>query len=153
MRNLLQKLSRHLWLQWKSVGVKQFYVYNLYQFFFGLHLLDLPEKAPEAAKPKGRAGSRKAPAKACFCFCFCSYVLFFLEKNFSRTHVDITFSFQPKEQTLVLNDDDDDDDNVLELKERLAAYNLDSSPDQSAGKCYIIIFHQTICYDLYTTQL
>ena len=105
---------------------------------FGLHLLDLPEKAPEAAKPKGRAGSRKAPAKVCFCFC--SYVLFFVGKDFSRTHVDITFSFQPKKQTLVMNDDDDDDD-VLELKERLAAYNLDSSPDQSAGKCYIIIFY------------
>ncbi|KAM3733934.1 hypothetical protein ACB098_11G175300 [Castanea mollissima] len=61
------------------------------------------EKAPEVAKPKGRAGSRKAPAK-------------------------------PKKQTLVLNDDDDDeDDDVLELKERLAAYNLDSSPDQSAA--------------------
>ena len=119
---------------------------------FGLHLLDLPEKAPEAAQPKGRAGSRKAPVKVCFCFC--SYVLFFLVKDFSRTHVDITFSFQPKKQTLVLNDDDDDDnDDVLELKERLAAYNLDSSPDQSAGKCYIIIFHWTIYYDLYTTQL
>ena len=105
---------------------------------FGLHLLDLPEKAPEAAKPKGRAGSRKAPAKVCFC----SYVLFFLVKDFSRTHVDITFSFQPKKQTLVLNDDDDDDDDdVLELKERLAAFDLDSSPEQSAGKCYIIIFH------------
>ena len=104
---------------------------------FGLYLLDLPEKAPEAVKPKGRAGSRKAPAKVCFCY----YVLFFLVMDFSRTHVDITFSFQPKKQTLVLNDDDDDDD-VLELKERLAAYNLDSSPDQSAGKCYIIIFTQ-----------
>ena len=105
---------------------------------FGLHLLDLPEKAPEAAKPKGRAGSRKAPAKVCFCFC--SYVLFFLVKDFSRTHVDITFSFQPKKQTLVLNDDDDDDnDDVLKLKERLAAYNVDSSPDQSAGKCYILL--------------
>ncbi|XP_030973306.1 uncharacterized protein LOC115993158 [Quercus lobata] len=68
------------------------------------------EKAPEAAKPKGREVSRKAPAK-------------------------------PKKQTLVLNDDDDDDDDVLELKERLVAYNVDSSPDQSAGKCYIIIFH------------
>ena len=108
---------------------------------FGLHLLDLPEKAPEAAKPKGREVSRKAPANVCFCFCY--YVLFFLVKDFSRTHVDITFSFQPKKQTLVLNDDDDDDDeeeDVLELKERLAAYNLDSSPDQSASKCYIIIF-------------
>ena len=107
---------------------------------FGLHLLDLPEKAPEAAKAKGRAGSRKAPAKVCFC----SHVLFFLVMDFCRTRVDITFSFQPKKQTLVLNDDDDDDDDdddVLELKERLAAYNLDSSPDQSAGKCYIIIFH------------
>ena len=114
---------------------------------FGLHLLDLPEKAPEAAKPKGRAGSRKGPAKACFCFC--SYVLFFLGKDFYRTHVDITFSFQPKKQSLVLNDDDNDDD-VLELKERLAAYNLDSSPNQSASKCYIIII-QTIYYYLYTT--
>ena len=65
-------------------------------------------------------------------------MFYFSLKRISRTHVDITFSFQPKEQTLVLNDDDD---NVLELKERLAAYNLDSSPDQSAGKCYIIIFH------------
>ena len=104
---------------------------------FGLHLLDLPEKAPEAAKPKGRAGSRKAPAKVCCCY----YVLFFLVMDFSRTPVDITFSFQPKKQTLALNDDDDDDDDVLELKERLAAYNLDASPDQSAGKCHIIIFH------------
>ena len=105
---------------------------------FGLYLLDLPEKAPEAAKPKGREVSRKAPAKVYFCFCY--YVLFFLVKDFSRTHVDITFSFQPKKQTLVLNDDDDDDD-VLQLKERLAAYNINSSLDQSAGKCYIIIFH------------
>ena len=99
---------------------------------FGLLLLHLPEKAP---------------AKACFCFC--SYVLFFLGKDFYRTHVDITFSFQPKKWTLVLNDDDDDND-VLELKERLAAYNLDSSPNQSASKCYIIII-QTIYYYLYTT--
>ena len=140
MQSLLQKLSRHLWLQWKLVGVKQFFFIICISFclIFGLHLLDLPEKAPEAAKPKGRAGSRKALAKVCFC----SYVLFFLVKDFSRTHVDITFSFQPKKQTLVLNDDDDDDDDdVLELKERLAAYDLDSSPDQSAGKCYIIIFH------------
>ena len=116
---------------------------------FGLHQLDLPEpeKALEAAKPKGRAGSRKASAKACFCFC--SYVLFFLGKDFYRTHVDITFSFQPKKRTSVLNDDDDNND-VLELKERLAAYNLDSSTDQLAGKCYIIIF-QTIYYYLYTT--
>lgn len=83
------------------------------------------ERAPEAAKPKGGAGSRNAPAK-------------------------------PKKQTLVLNDDDDDDvhdDDVLEFKERLAAYNLDSPADQSAGRCYIIIFHSTIYYDLDTTQL
>ncbi|XP_030940905.1 DNA topoisomerase 2-like [Quercus lobata] len=61
------------------------------------------EKAPEAAKPKGREVSRKAPAK-------------------------------PKKPTLVLNnDDDDDDDDVLKIKERLAAYNVDSSPDQSAA--------------------
>ncbi|KAL0006868.1 hypothetical protein SO802_008370 [Lithocarpus litseifolius] len=72
LKNLLHKLSRHLWLQWKTVGVKQFYVYNM---------------------------SEKAD--------------------------------------LVLNDDDDDDndddDNVLKLKERLAAYNLDSYLHQSAA--------------------
>ena len=111
-------------------------IYISFCLIFGLHLLDLQEKAPEAAKPKGRAGSRKAPAKVCFC----SHVLFFLVMDFSRTCVDIAFSFQPKKQTLVLNDDDDDDD-VLELKERLVAYNVNSSPNQSAGKCYIIIFH------------
>ena len=84
---------------------------------FGLHLLHLPEKAPEAAKPKDRAGSRKAPAKVCFC----SYVLFFLGKD--------------------------------ELKERLAAYNLDASPDQSAVQ-YILLYFIRLCYsDLYTTQL
>ena len=33
---------------------------------------------------------------------------------------------------MVLKDDDDDDE-VLELKERLAAYNLESSPDHSGG--------------------
>lgn len=108
MQNLLQKLSRHLWLQGKLVSVKKYYVYYMgitFCLIFGLLLLHLPEKAPEAAKPKDRAGSRKAPGKVCFC----SYVLFFLGKD--------------------------------ELKERLAAYNLDASPDQSAGKCYIIIFH------------
>ena len=78
-------------------------------------------------------------------------MFYFSLKRISRTHVDITFSFQPKKQTLVLNDDDDDDnDDVLKLKERLAAYNLNSSPNQSASKCYIIIF-QTIYYYLYTT--
>ena len=93
--------------------------FNLESFFcliFGLHVLDLPEKAPEAAKPKGREVSTKAPAKVCFCDSYS--VLFFRVKDFSRTHVHITFSFQPKKQTLVLNDDDDDDDDdVLELKE------------------------------------
>ena len=54
----------------------------------------------------------------------------------------LRFLFSRKRKLLVLNDDDDDeDDDVLELKELLAAYNLDSSPDQSAGTCYIIIFH------------
>ncbi|KAK7826200.1 dna topoisomerase 2 [Quercus suber] len=48
MQNLLQKLSRHLWLQWKLV-----------------------KKAPEVAKPKGRAGSRKVPAKVNFSLFLC----------------------------------------------------------------------------------
>ncbi|KAK9283698.1 hypothetical protein L1049_011948 [Liquidambar formosana] len=61
------------------------------------------ENAPEVVKPKpkGRAVSRKAPAK------------------------------KQEKPNSVLNDDDDEE--VLELKERLAAYNLESSPDQSAA--------------------
>jgi hypothetical protein len=101
-------------------------------------LLALPEKAPQAAKPKGRAGSRKAPTKVC------SFPIFHssLVKDLSRTHVVITCSFQKEKATLVLtdDDDDDDDDDMLDLKERLAAYNLDSSPEQSAGKFYMLIF-------------
>nr|DAD42398.1 TPA_asm: hypothetical protein HUJ06_000628 [Nelumbo nucifera] len=38
-----------------------------------------------------------------------------------------------KQDQLALADSDEDDEDVLELKERLAAYNLDSSPDQSAA--------------------
>ncbi|KAG6654498.1 DNA topoisomerase 2-like isoform X1 [Carya illinoinensis] len=62
------------------------------------------EKAPEVVKPKGRAGSRKAPTKQ-------------------------------ERSTVVLTDEDEDEDDeeVLELKERLAAYNLESSPDHSAA--------------------
>ena len=54
-------------------------------------------------------GSKTHVNKVCFCDSYS--VLFFRVKDFSRTHV--------------------------QLKERLAAYNVDSSPDQSAGKCYI----------------
>ena len=80
---------------------------------FGLHLLALPEKAPQAAKPKGRAGSRKASAKVCSFPIFHSYLV----KDLPRTHVVITCSFQKEKATLVLTDDDDDDDDMLELKE------------------------------------
>ncbi|OVA09460.1 DNA topoisomerase II [Macleaya cordata] len=38
-----------------------------------------------------------------------------------------------KQEKLTLVDSDEEDDEILELKERLAAYNLDSSPDQSAA--------------------
>lgn len=60
---------------------------------------------PEVAKPKGRAGGRKAPPK------------------------------KQEKPTVVLHDEDEDDledEEVLELKERLAAYNFNSSPEQSA---------------------
>ena len=80
---------------------------SIFVWLHGLHLLHLPEKAPEAAKPKGREVSTEAPTKVCFCDSY--YVLFFRVKDFSRTHVHVTFSFQLKKQTLVLNYDDDDD--------------------------------------------
>ncbi|OVA19386.1 DNA topoisomerase II [Macleaya cordata] len=59
------------------------------------------ENISEAAKPKGRGGPRKAPAK--------------------------------KGKPALVDSDDEDDDEILELKERLAAYNLDSSPEQSSA--------------------
>lgn len=46
------------------------------------------------------------------------------------------FSFFLSTQ-VVVEDDDDDDDEVLALKDRLAAYNLDSSPDKSSGSNFL----------------
>ncbi|KAG5531847.1 hypothetical protein RHGRI_026452 [Rhododendron griersonianum] len=59
------------------------------------------DDVPEVAKPKGRAGPKKAPAR------------------------------KQEKPSLILRDEDDDE--VLELKDRLAAYNLESSPDHSEG--------------------
>ncbi|KAI8538696.1 hypothetical protein RHMOL_Rhmol09G0124700 [Rhododendron molle] len=65
------------------------------------------DNVPKVAKPKSRAGPKKAPAR------------------------------KQEKPSLILrdkdDDDDDDDDEVLELKARLAAYNLESSPDHSEG--------------------
>ncbi|XP_027113751.1 DNA topoisomerase 2 [Coffea eugenioides] len=56
----------------------------------------------EVAKPKGKAGPKKAPAR------------------------------KGKTSSVLRDEDDEDDDEVLALKDRLAAYNLgSSSPDQS----------------------
>lgn len=45
-------------------------------------------------------------------------------------------------------DEDSEDDEMLDLKERLAAYNLDSSPDQSAAGA--ITFNYTLWTKLFT---
>ncbi|KAK3030786.1 hypothetical protein RJ639_035451 [Escallonia herrerae] len=58
------------------------------------------DKVPEVVKPKGRAGSKKAPVKK-------------------------------GKASSVVREEDSDDDDMLDLKDRLAAYNLDSSPDHS----------------------
>lgn len=61
-----------------------------------------PDNVVEVAKPKGKAGPKKAPAK------------------------------KGKSSSVLRDEDDEDDDEVLALKDRLAAYNLgSSSPDQS----------------------
>lgn len=49
---------------------------------------------------------------------------------------------------VVNHNDEDDDDEVLELKDRLAAYKIDSSPDRSEGK--IIITHCQLPQNLNT---
>ncbi|XP_042514754.1 DNA topoisomerase 2 [Macadamia integrifolia] len=59
------------------------------------------ENVPEVVKPKGRVGTRKAPAKK-----------------------------QVKVESV---DSDEEDEEVLELKERLAAYNLESSPESTTA--------------------
>ena len=51
----------------------------------------------------------------------------------------VLFSRKSK-PNLVFNDEEEDGNDVLELKEKLDACKLDSSPDQSAGKCYMLIF-------------
>ena len=45
----------------------------------------------------------------------------------------LLFLCEQEKPTVVV--DDDDEDEILELKDRLAAYNLASSPDHSAGTC------------------
>lgn len=37
-------------------------------------------------------------------------------------------------KAIVVNVDSEEDDEVLELRDRLAAYKIDSSPDRSEGK-------------------
>lgn len=106
-------------------------------------MLSLLEKAPKVVKPRGRGPSKKAPAKVCSIPIIHSAHV----KDVSVTSAVITFPYQQEKPTLVLNDDDEDDE-VLELKERLAAYNLDSSPDQSAGNVIGIYLFDD--YDLYT---
>jgi DNA topoisomerase-2 len=106
-------------------------------------MLALLEKAPKVVKPRGRGPSKKAPAKVCSTPIIHSAHV----EDVSVTYAVITFPYQQEKPTLVLNDDDEDDE-VLELKERLAAYNLESSPDQSAGNVIGIYLFDD--YDLYT---
>lgn len=101
-----------------------------------MHLFALSENAPEVVKPKGRAGSRKAPTKVCpVPVCHSPPLNVFTSLELMLFLLFVSSFYQQERSTLVLTDDDgDDDDEVLELKERLAAYNLESSPDHSAGK-------------------
>lgn len=62
------------------------------------------DTVPEVVKPKGKTGSRKAPAK----------------------------------KVLLDEDEDEDDEEVASLRDRLKAYKLDSSPEQSAGKLSLL---------------
>ncbi|KAI8538692.1 hypothetical protein RHMOL_Rhmol09G0124700 [Rhododendron molle] len=75
------------------------------------------DNVPEAAKPKGRAGPKKAPVR------------------------------KQEKSSLILRDEDDDDE-VLELKDRFAAYNLESSPDHSEGSASVITLYQEGMHNL-----
>lgn len=83
-------------------------------------------------KPKPRGGKKKAPAKKVHSSLNFILLPFKFIYKLSNLHTEfIQFNFQT---TMV---DSDDDDEVLELKDRLAAYNLDSSPDKT---CKLINF-------------
>ncbi|CAK7330893.1 unnamed protein product [Dovyalis caffra] len=72
------------------------------------------ENAAEVVKPKGRAGSRKAPAKS------------------SLELTIYCFSVHQQEKPSPVLEGIDEDDEIESLKDRLNAYRLDSSPDPSA---------------------
>lgn len=104
------------------------------------------DNAPEVAKPKGRAGPKKAPTRK-----VSNYRLFYNRGVSLRDFIPICssaasnflscyYSTARQVKSLLRDEDDDDDDEVLELKDRLAAYNLESSPDQSEGNC-LYLFH------------
>ncbi|OWM78385.1 DNA topoisomerase 2 [Punica granatum] len=61
------------------------------------------DNAAPVAKPKGRGGAKKAPAAT------------------------------KQNRSAAVLEDEDDDEELLDLKERLARYNLDSSPENSAA--------------------
>lgn len=87
-----------------------------------------------AAKPKGRA-PRKAPAAKVSLVQTPSFVMLKKKMNilYSLKQVQILTlqCLQPKKKPVV--DEDDSDDEIMDLKDRLAAYNLDTSPENSAG--------------------
>ncbi|KAK4770618.1 hypothetical protein SAY87_031150 [Trapa incisa] len=63
------------------------------------------DNAAPVAKPRGRGGAKKPPAAAA----------------------------AKKSKKAAISDDDDEDEEVLDLKERLARYNLESSPENSTA--------------------
>ncbi|KAI8571649.1 hypothetical protein RHMOL_Rhmol01G0136100 [Rhododendron molle] len=100
------------------------------------------DNVPEVAKPKGRAGPKKAPARKvstyrifhnCVVLLLDYIHLLFCCKYYTTQQVGYYSTTQQEKPSLILRDEDDDDDEVLELKDRLAAYNLESSPDHSEG--------------------
>lgn len=103
---------------------------QVFQFVLLDFLFSSSDKVDEV-KPKSRAAPKKAPAKKVR---ICQLVLQVI--SCQCRHCCNRFSlYQQQKSSLILKDDDaTSEDEVHDLKERLAAYNLDSSPDQSEGK-------------------
>ena len=85
--------------------------------------------APEASKLKSRGGAKKTPAKKVSL----GYSNILPVKENEIPLFDWMLSLK------VMVAESDEDEEVLALKNQLAAYNLDSSPDQSGMLSFLLI--------------
>lgn len=93
--------------------------------------LNAVANAPKDTKPKATAAAKKGPAKKKVCLLFkpSKWVTIYCRS----LRISIQCFWLQFQANVV---DTDEEDEVRELKERLAAYNLDSSPEHNCNYSY-----------------